>query len=81
VTRAGIAIAAPTEHVTIRGNRVWDSQENKTQTHGVWVTEAGSCLAARVEDNDLAGNAMGGYRFDTTPRGGRWDFERWQTTT
>ncbi|MEV0807712.1 right-handed parallel beta-helix repeat-containing protein [Micromonospora sp. NPDC050200] len=72
-TRAGITINAPFDSATIRGNRVWDNHRQRTQTHGLWITERGSCVACRVEDNDLAGNGDGPTRLDTPPVGGRWD--------
>lgn len=71
-TRAGIAINAHFDSATVRGNRIWDNHDDQTQTHGLWITERGSCVACRVEDNDLAGNGVGGMRLDTPPVGGRW---------
>ncbi|MFI7054220.1 right-handed parallel beta-helix repeat-containing protein [Streptosporangium canum] len=71
--RAGISLNAPVLSPTIRGNRVWDNQDPKTQTHGLWITTDGSCVAGAVEDNDLAGNAVAAARFDTAPSGGRWE--------
>jgi hypothetical protein len=70
--RAGITFAAPSHGATIRGNRVWNSQSVQTQTHGLWITGAGSCAEARVDHNDLAGNAIASTRFDTRPTGGHW---------
>jgi hypothetical protein len=72
VHRAGITLAAATDSPTIRGNRVWDNRDRKTQTHALWITDRGSCISAGVEDNDLAGNAVTTTRFDTMPSGGRW---------
>ncbi|NYF59580.1 right-handed parallel beta-helix repeat-containing protein [Micromonospora purpureochromogenes] len=72
-TRAGITINAPIGSASIRGNRIWDSQDPRTQTHGLWITERGSCVDCRVEDNDLASNAEAATRLDTPPVGGRWD--------
>ncbi|MEV0429010.1 right-handed parallel beta-helix repeat-containing protein [Micromonospora sp. NPDC050495] len=72
-TRAGITINAPMDSATIRGNRIWDSHDPTTQTHGIWITEQGSCVDCRVEENDLAGNGRGPLRLDTPPIGGRWD--------
>lgn len=63
--RAGIALAAATSDLTIRGNRVWDSQGHKTQTHGLWVTGDGTRGSANLQDNDLAGNAVSATLFDT----------------
>ncbi|SCF10634.1 Right handed beta helix region [Micromonospora coriariae] len=70
--RAGITIDAAFDSATIRGNRIWDSQETRTQTDGLWITERGSCVDCRVEGNDLGGNADQGMRLDTPPVGGRW---------
>jgi hypothetical protein len=72
-TRAGITINAAFDSATVRGNRAWDNHEVRTQTHGMWITERGSCVACRVEDNDLAGNGVAATRLDTPPVGGRWD--------
>jgi hypothetical protein len=71
--RAGITVNAAMDSASLRGNRVWDSHEPATQTHGLWITEQGSCVSCRVEDNDLAGNAVGPTRLETPPVGGRWD--------
>ncbi|WP_200207277.1 right-handed parallel beta-helix repeat-containing protein [Micromonospora coerulea] len=71
--RAGIAINATFDATTIRGNRVWDNHDERTQTHGLWVTDRGSWVDCRVEDNDFAGNAAAATRLDTPPLGGRWD--------
>ncbi|MFC7546169.1 right-handed parallel beta-helix repeat-containing protein [Plantactinospora sp. GCM10030261] len=70
--RAGITIAAATVGLTVRGNRIWDDGDPPTQTDGLWLTDAGSCVDAVVEDNDLAGNARAGLRLDNPPEGGRW---------
>ncbi|MGN9778112.1 right-handed parallel beta-helix repeat-containing protein [Micromonospora sp. H33] len=69
--RAGITVNAPVDSATVHGNRVWDTGAG-TQTYGLWITERGSCVACRIEDNDLAGNGDGGVRLDTPPVGGRW---------
>ncbi|MFF4894556.1 right-handed parallel beta-helix repeat-containing protein [Micromonospora chersina] len=69
--RAGIAVNAPFDSATVRGNRIWHRDEH-TQTYGFWVTGAGSCVSCRVEDNDFAGNEAA-VRLDTPPIGGRWD--------
>ncbi|WP_410809131.1 right-handed parallel beta-helix repeat-containing protein [Micromonospora sp. 067-2] len=70
--RAGITVNAPLDSATLRGNRIWDNHEHRTQTHGLWITDRGSCVGCRVEENDLAGNADAGMRLDTPPVGGRW---------
>jgi hypothetical protein len=36
-------------------------------------TTRGTCRSARVEDNDLVGNAVGALRCDTAPDEGHWD--------
>ncbi|MFI7436264.1 right-handed parallel beta-helix repeat-containing protein [Micromonospora haikouensis] len=71
--RAGITVNAHVDSATIRGNRIWDNHDERTQTHGLWITDRGSCVGCRVEDNDLAGNAVAATRLDTPPVGGRWD--------
>ncbi|MCO5994317.1 right-handed parallel beta-helix repeat-containing protein [Actinoallomurus rhizosphaericola] len=70
--RAGIRLAAGTDSATICGNRAWDSQPDKTQTHGLVITDSGDCHAGFVHDNDLLGNAEGTSRFDTVPSEGCW---------
>ncbi|MGK5445748.1 right-handed parallel beta-helix repeat-containing protein [Micromonospora sp. URMC 105] len=72
-TRAGITVNAPFDSATVRGNRIWDNRDPRTQNHGLWITERGSCVDCRVEENDLAGNAEAPTRLDTPPVGGRWD--------
>ncbi|MFC0504697.1 right-handed parallel beta-helix repeat-containing protein [Micromonospora costi] len=72
-TRAGITVNAAFDSATVRGNRVWDHRDEQSQTYGLWITEQGSCVACRVQDNDFAGNAAGPLRLDTPPIGGRWD--------
>ncbi|GIJ30655.1 hypothetical protein Vqi01_58170 [Micromonospora qiuiae] len=71
--RAGITVNARLESATVRGNRIWDNRPDPTQSYGMWVTEQGSCVSCRVEENDLAGNAEGALRLDSRPEGGRWD--------
>jgi hypothetical protein len=70
--RAGITLDCPATSPTIRGNRIWDSQRHKTQTHGLWITERGACASGWVEDNNLEGNAIEAAQFDTAPSGGHW---------
>ncbi|MGA3540271.1 right-handed parallel beta-helix repeat-containing protein [Micromonosporaceae bacterium DT194] len=70
--RAGLAITAPVHAATVRDNRMWDSRQPKTQTHGIWIGERGSCVACRVENNDLADNAVAATWFQTPPVGGNW---------
>ncbi|NJC73299.1 right-handed parallel beta-helix repeat-containing protein [Planosporangium thailandense] len=70
--RPGVCVAAMADHATKRGNRVWDSQQRKRQTHGIWVTEHGRCRDSWATDNNFDGNAYGAARFDTAPEGGCW---------
>jgi hypothetical protein len=70
--RAGITVDAHTGRPTIRGNRIWDSRRPGTQTHGLWITQNGTCEQGWVEGNDLEGNAIAAARFDTAPAGGHW---------
>lgn len=70
--RAGITVNAPFDSAMVRANRIWDHREEQTQTYGLWVTDRGSCVSCRVEENDLAGNAEGALRLDTPPVGGHW---------
>ncbi|GAA1806778.1 right-handed parallel beta-helix repeat-containing protein [Planosporangium flavigriseum] len=70
--RAGITLAAATYRPTIHNNRVWDSQPNQTQTHGLQITETGTCESGWVHDNDLTGNAEAPARLVTAPAGGCW---------
>ncbi|GII25905.1 right-handed parallel beta-helix repeat-containing protein [Planosporangium mesophilum] len=71
-TRAGVTLAEVAERMTVRGNRVWDSQHPKTQTHGFWITERGRCGYGWIEDNNFEGNAVEAARFDNSPVGGCW---------
>ena len=75
--RAGLAITAPVHAATVRDNRMWDSRQPKTQTHGIWIGERGSCVACRVENNDLADNAVAATWF----RHRRWVATGPATTT
>ncbi|MDO3705315.1 right-handed parallel beta-helix repeat-containing protein [Micromonospora sp. C28SCA-DRY-2] len=71
--RAGITVNAELTAATVRGNRIWDNRDPSTQTHGLWITDQGSCVECRVVDNDLAGNVDAAIRADTPPDGGRWE--------
>lgn len=68
--RAGLTFNGAANHPTIRGNRMWDGQTPKTQTHGWWITPSGTCGSGTVENNDLLGNLSGGFQFDISPTGG-----------
>jgi hypothetical protein len=65
-------VAAATYHPTLHHNRVWDSQPRKTQTHGLWITNSGTCEEGWVHDNELDGNGVVPTRFDSAPSGGCW---------
>ncbi|NJC73687.1 right-handed parallel beta-helix repeat-containing protein [Planosporangium thailandense] len=70
--RAGITLAAATHRPTIHDNLICDSQPHQTQTHGLRITQTGTCQSGRVHDNDLEGNAVAATHFDTAPSGGCW---------
>lgn len=70
--RAGITVAAAVHGPTMHDNRTWDSQRRKTQTHGLRITENGSCESGWVHHNDLDGNAVAAARFDAALSGGCW---------
>ncbi|MFB9544577.1 right-handed parallel beta-helix repeat-containing protein [Micromonospora sagamiensis] len=69
--RAGITINASVDAVTIRGNLIRDNGPG-TQTHGLWITDRGSCLNCRVVENDLDGNRTA-IQADTPAVGGHWE--------
>lgn len=71
-TRAGITLAAATYRPTIHNNRVWDSQPNQTQTHGLQITDTGTCESGWVHDNQWEGNAVAATHFETARSGGCW---------
>ncbi|MEV5752404.1 right-handed parallel beta-helix repeat-containing protein [Actinoallomurus sp. NPDC052308] len=70
--RAGIALAASVHSPSIHDNRVWDGEPRKTQTHGLVITDRGTCGVAWVHDNDFGGNGVAAVEFDTEPSGGCW---------
>ncbi|HEV7931485.1 MAG TPA: right-handed parallel beta-helix repeat-containing protein [Actinomadura sp.] len=70
--RAGITLAAATQSPTIHDNRAWDNQPRKTQTHGLIITDSGTCESGWVHHNDLEGNAIEAAGFETAPSGGCW---------
>lgn len=70
--RAGITLAGSIDGLTLRNNRVFDDQQYQTQTHGLWLTDAGRCVVGTVAENDLTGNGIAPACFDTAPSGGRW---------
>ncbi|MEV0729905.1 right-handed parallel beta-helix repeat-containing protein [Polymorphospora sp. NPDC050346] len=68
--RAGIAVAAPLVRSTVSRNRIWDDPAHATQTHGLWMTGAGTRSAGRMWDNDLTGNSVAPTRADDPPGDG-----------
>jgi hypothetical protein len=48
--RAGIGIAARLEGAWIRGNRIWDNQERRTQNEDILVADGGSCEDCRIDE-------------------------------
>lgn len=48
--RAGITLDAPVGVLDLDGNRIWDDQEEPSQTHATWTTERVS--AATVLENE-----------------------------
>ncbi|MFF9112650.1 right-handed parallel beta-helix repeat-containing protein [Streptomyces sp. NPDC014776] len=70
--RAGLTIAAPLTRPHVHGNRFWDDQEPRTQSHALWITADGHWEGGRVTDNDFSGNADRSTRYDAAPQGGRW---------
>ncbi|MEV4201888.1 right-handed parallel beta-helix repeat-containing protein [Micromonospora globbae] len=68
--RAGVTLNATVDSLTIRGNLIRDNGPG-TQTHGLWITERGSCLNCRVVENDLDGNAVP-IQADSPAVGGHW---------
>jgi hypothetical protein len=70
--RAGLTAAAAVAGAHLHGNRIWDDQRQKTQTHGIWITHDGSWTGGQVLGNDLDGNASTATRFDTRPSDSRW---------
>gem|GEM_PF-1770165 len=70
--RAGLMIAANLHGCWIRGNRIWDDRTHETQTHGLWITERGKCVACRIEDNGVRENDEGvGVTNEKSARTGR----------
>jgi hypothetical protein len=65
--RAGITVAAHVEGLQLHGNRVWDDQEDKTQTHGLRITPEGRWHGGGAHGNDLRGNAVADVLFATPP--------------
>jgi hypothetical protein len=45
--RAGITLDAPVGVLDLDGNRIWDDQEEPSQTHATWTTERALGGAAR----------------------------------
>ena len=70
--RGGLTAAAAVTGAQVSNNRIWDDQQPRTQTHGVWITHAGHWTGGRVVGNDFGGNVSSATRFDTALHGGRW---------
>jgi hypothetical protein len=52
--RAGITLDAPVGVLDLDGNRIWDDQEEPSQTHATWTTERVSAATVRkLENEDL----------------------------
>jgi len=47
--RAGICVAARVEGAWIRGNRIWDNQERRTQNEDLHVADGGECRDCRMD--------------------------------
>jgi hypothetical protein len=50
--RPGIGIAAHLKGAWIRGNRIWDNQERRTQGEDIFVAGGGRCDGCRIDDTD-----------------------------
>ena len=48
--RAGIGIASRVKGAWIRGNRIWDNQERRTQNEEIHVADASRCDDCRIDD-------------------------------
>jgi hypothetical protein len=55
--RAGITLDAPVGVLDLDGNRIWDDQENPSQTHATWTTERASGATARQQGHRESGDA------------------------
>jgi hypothetical protein len=49
--RAGVTFDAEVVSPTLHGNRIWDRQEERTQTHGLYFSSRGCCVDLRADDN------------------------------
>ena len=49
--RPGLAVAAGIAGAWIRGNRIWDNQPHRTQTHDLWTAPNAECAACRIEND------------------------------
>lgn len=57
---------APLSHVTLRGNRVYDDQDTKTQRYGVILRSGGLLSNISVDGGDLSGNLTAGILVQET---------------
>lgn len=55
--RAGITLDAPVGVLDLDGNRIWDDQEDPSQTHATWTTERASGATARAQGHRESGDA------------------------
>jgi hypothetical protein len=55
--RAGITLDAPVGVLDLDGNRIWDDQEDPSQTHATWTTERASGATAREQGHEESGQA------------------------
>jgi hypothetical protein len=55
--RAGITLDAPVGVLDLDGNRIWDDQEEPSQTHATWTTQRASGVTARGQGEGEAVDA------------------------
>ncbi len=55
--RAEITLDAPVGVLDLDGNRIWDDQEDPSQTHATWTTERASRVTARAQGHRESGGA------------------------
>jgi hypothetical protein len=54
--RPGITLDAPVCVLDLDGNRIWDDQEEPSQTHATWTTERASGATDRGQGNEGDGD-------------------------
>lgn len=57
---------APIQHITIRGNHIFDDQQTQTQRYGVILRSGGTLSNISVTNNDLSTNLTGGVLVQNT---------------